>query len=151
MTAAAPRELPFDGLVRRYSSGTHPVTDSEHHPHARVEDGESIFALIAQLARRASDGQLVIAAAIGILAAAIVGLAAPQWWFIALPLLSVGSFGIWGITERTLAERTARLGPDFGGRRALASARLTAAVIGTLSGTLTLLVIVARMVGTWKS
>jgi len=48
-------------------------------------------------------------------------------------------------------ERTARLGPDFGGRRALASVRLTAAVIGTLSGLMTLLVVVARMVGTWKS
>jgi len=40
---------------------------------------------------------------------------------------------------------------DFGGRRALSSVRMTAAVVGTLSGTLTLLVIVARMVGTWKS
>jgi hypothetical protein len=117
----------------------------------RGDDGESIFALTAQLARRASDGQLVIAAAIGILAAAIVGLVAPQWWFIALPLLSVGSFGIWGITERTVAERAARFGPDFSGRLALVSVRLAAAVIGTLSGTLTLLVIVARMVGTWKS
>ena len=34
---------------------------------------------------------------------------------------------------------------------ALTGVRLTAAVIGTLSGTLTLLVIVARMIGTWKS
>ena len=116
-----------------------------------ASDDESIFVLIAQLARRASDGQLVIAAAIGILAAALVGLVRPDWWFIALPLLSIGSFGIWGIAERTVTERTTRLGPEFGGRRALASVRLTAAVIGTLSGTLTLLVIVARMVGTWKS
>jgi hypothetical protein len=115
------------------------------------DDGESIFALVAQLARRASDGQLVIAAAIGIVAAAVVGLVRPAYWFVALPLLSVGCFGLWGIVERTVAERTARLGPDFGGRFALASVRLTAAVIGTLSGTLTLLVIVARMIGTWKS
>ncbi len=106
---------------------------------------------MAQLARRASDGQLVLAAAAGIAAAAIVGLVRPDWWFVALPLLCVGSFGVWGIAERTAAERLARLGPDFGGRRALTSVRLTAAVVGTLSGTLTLLVIVARMVGTWKS
>jgi hypothetical protein len=114
-------------------------------------EGESLFALVAQLARRASDGQLVLAAATGIATAAIVGLARPDWWFIALPLLSVGSFGIWGIAERTSAERLARIGPEFGGRRALASVRVTAAVIGTLSGTLALLAIVARMVGTWKS
>ena len=125
------------------------MTDPEQRP--RDDDGESIFAVVAHLARRASDGQLVLAAAAGIATAAIVGLARPDWWLLALPLLSVGSFGVWGIAERTSAERLARLGPDFGGRRALASVRLTAAVVGTLSGTLTLLTVVARMVGTWKS
>jgi hypothetical protein len=127
------------------------VTDPQSDERARPDDGENIFALAGQLARRASDGQLVIAAAIGIVATALVGLVRPDWWFVALPLLCVGSFGVWGIVERTVAERTLRLGPHFGGRRALASVRLTAAIIGTLSGTLTLLVIVARMVGTWKS
>ena len=125
------------------------MTDSQ--PRPGNDDGDSIFAVVAQLARRASDGQLVLAAAAGIAAAAIVGLVRPDWWFVALPLLCVGSFGVWGIAERTAAERLARLGPDFGGRRALASVRMTAAVVGTLSGTLTLLVIVARMAGTWKS
>ena len=120
-------------------------------PHPRNEEGESIFALAAQLARRASDGQLVVAAAIGIMAATIVGLVRPDLWFLALPLLCVGSFGVWGIAERTGAERGARLGSNYTGRRALTSLRLTAAVVGTLSGLLTLLVVVARMVGTWKS
>jgi hypothetical protein len=125
------------------------VANSE--PRARDEDGESVFALAAHLARRASDGQLVVAAGIGVVAAALIGLVRPDLWLLALPLLCVGSFGVWGIAERTTVERTARLGPDFGGRRALASVRLTAAVIGTLSGLMTLLVVVARMVGTWKS
>ena len=124
---------------------------SDHEPRRRDEDGESVFVLVAHLARRASDGQLVVAAAIGIVAAAVVGLVRPDLWFLGLPLLCVGSFGIWGIAERTATERTTRLGADFGGRRALTSVRLTAAVIGTMSGLLTILVIVARMVGTWKS
>jgi len=115
------------------------------------EDGESVFALSARLARRASDGQLVVAAAIGILAAALVFLVRPTLWYLALPLLSVGSFGVWGIAERTAAERGARLGPDFAGRYALASVRLTAAVVGTVAGLLTLLVTVARAIGTWIS
>ena len=118
-------------------------------PHA--DDGESIFAVVAQLARRASDGQLVIAAAVGVSAAAIVGLLRPSLWFVALPLLSIGSFGIWGIAERTASERLTRLGPDFGGRRALVGVRVAAAVVGTLSGTLALLAVVARAIGTWKS
>lgn len=125
------------------------MTDSHSRPHD--DDGDSIFAVAAQLARRASDGQLVAAAAVGIAAAAIVGLVLPHWWFIALPLLSVGSFGVWGIAERTSAERLARLGPEFAGRRTLASVRVTAAIVGTLAGTLALLTIVARMVGTWRS
>ena len=124
---------------------------ADHEPRVREEDGESVFVLAAQLARRASDGQLVVAAAIGIIAAALVGLVRPDLWFLGLPLLCVGSFGAWGIAERTAAERAARLGPAFAGRRALTSVRLTAAVIGTASGVLTLLVIVARMVGMWKS
>ena len=117
----------------------------------RPEDGENVFALAARLARRASDGQLVAAAAAGILAASLVGFVRPDLWWVGLPLVCVGSFGVWGIADRTATERTARLGPDFGGRRALTSIRLTAAVVGTLSGVITLLVVVARMVGTWKS
>ena len=115
------------------------------------EEGENIFALIAKLARRASDGQLVVAAAIGIASAALIGLVLPAWWFLALPLLCLGSFGIWGIAERTATERSARIGPGFAGRRALAGVRVTAAVIGTLAGALTLLVIVARAIGPWIS
>ena len=118
---------------------------------SRDDDGESVFALTARLARRASDGQLVVAAAAGLLAASLVGLVRPDLWWVGLPLVCVGSFGVWGIAERTATERSARLGPDFGGRRALTSLRLTAAVVGTLSGVMTLLVVVARMVGTWKS
>jgi len=125
------------------------VTDYERG--LRPEDGENVFALAARLARRASDGQLVAAAAAGILAASLVGFVRPDLWWVGLPLVCVGSFGVWGIAERTATERTARLGPDFGGRRALTSIRLTAAVVGTLSGVITLLVVVARMVGTWKS
>lgn len=124
---------------------------SHQDPEPRDEDGASIFALTAQLARRASDGQLVVAAAIGIVAAVLVGLIRPDLWFLGLPFLCVGSFGVWGIAERTTAERTARLGPDFGGRRALLGVRISAAIIGTLCGTLTLLTVVARMIGTWKS
>ncbi len=124
---------------------------TDHVRGSRNDDGENVFALAARLARRASDGQLVVSAAAGILAASLVGFVRPDLWWVGLPLVCVGSFGVWGIAERTATERTARLGPDFGGRRALTSIRLTAAVVGTLSGVMTLLVVVARMVGTWKS
>ena len=124
---------------------------TDHELGSRHEDSENVFALAARLARRATDGQLVVAAATGILAASLVGFLRPDLWWVGLPLVCLGSFGIWGIAERTATERTARLGPDFGGRRALTSIRLTAAVVGTLSGVMTLLVVVARMVGTWKS
>ena len=116
-----------------------------------TDDGENLFALIAQIARRATDGQLVGAAAAGIASAAIIGLFLPKLWFLALPLLCIGSFGIWGIADRTSAERQARLGPLYVGRRALEGVRITAAVVGTLAGTLALLAVVARAIGTWIS
>ena len=120
--------------------------------HARSDvDGENVFALIAKLARRASDGQLVAAAAVGIAAAAMIGLLVPSWWFAALPLLCIGSFGVWGIAERTSAERLAKAGESFGGRRALAVVRMSAAVVGTLAAALTILTLAAMAIGTWKS
>jgi hypothetical protein len=117
----------------------------------RDVDGENAFALIAKLARRASDGQLVVAAAVGIAAAALIGLLVPDWWFAALPLLCIGSFGVWGIAERTAAERLAKAGPSFGGRRALATVCVTAAMVGTLAAALTILTLAAVAIGTWKS
>lgn len=125
------------------------MTQPELRPH--TDDGESVFALVAQLARRASDGQLVIAGAVGISAAVIVGLVRPRLWLVALPLLCIGSFGIWGVAERTASERLTRLGPDFAGRRALAGVRMAAAVVGTVSGVVALLAVVGTAIGTWKS
>jgi len=123
------------------------VTD----PDRSRDEGENIFSVVAALARRATDGQLVLAATTGIASAALIGLVRPTWWFLALPLLCVGSFGVWGIAERTTAERVARLGPSFPGQRALAGVRAAAAAIGTLAGLLALLTLVARALGTWIS
>lgn len=120
-------------------------------PDRSRDEGENIFSVVAALARRATDGQLVLAAATGIASAALIGLVRPTWWFLALPLLCVGSFGVWGIAERTTAERVARLGPSFPGQRALAGVRAAAAAIGTLAGLLALLTLVARALGTWIS
>src|SRR5262245_49496901 len=114
-------------------------------------DGEHIFALVAKLARRASDGQLVAAAATGIAGAAAIGLLAPSWWFAALPLLCAGSFGVWGIAERTAAERLERIGPAFVGRRALAAVRIAAAAVGTLAAAVAILTVAAMALGTWIS
>ena len=120
-------------------------------PDRSRDEGESIFSVVAGLARRATDGQLVLAAAAGIASAVLIGLVRPTWWFLALPLLCIGSFGVWGIAERTTAERVARLGPSFPGQRALAGVRAAAAAIGTLAGLLALLTLVARALGTWIS
>ena len=113
-------------------------------------DDENLFAIVAGRARRATDGQLVAAAAIGVAGAAAIGLLLPRWWIVALPLLCIGSFGVWGIADRSAAER-AKAGGGGSGRIALAGLRVAAAVVGTAAGVLTLLVIVARMVGTWRS
>jgi hypothetical protein len=125
-------------------------------------DDENLFSLIAGRARRASDGQLVTASAVGVGGAVLIVLASPGWWFAALPLLCVGSFGIWGIADRTDADRTARAQaahagnpPDAAsgdaGAVALAGVRIAAVVIGTAAAALAVLVIMARVVGRWIS
>jgi hypothetical protein len=76
----------------------------------RVDSDQSLGAYWQRLARRATDTQLVLCAAVFPLALAlsvVVSVARPHWamrWWpsIAAPLL-VGSFGLWGIGDRELA------------------------------------------------
>lgn len=75
----------------------------------RVDSDQSLSAYWQRLARRATDTQLVVCAAVFPLAVAlsvVVSLTRPHWalrWWpsIAAPFL-VGSFGLWGIGDREL-------------------------------------------------
>jgi hypothetical protein len=120
-----------------------------------TRDEPSLADLWRRSARRATDTQLAICAAVlpaTVLASTIVAFARPQWtldWWpvTALPLL-VAAFGIWGIGDRELAAPEAGAQPAKWGWRFVQA--LAAAVAG-LSAIVIVLWFLARVVGTWIS
>lgn len=103
------------------------------------------YAVLAARARRSSDGALAAAAAVGLVA--LVGLLAarPAWWVLALPLVAVGAYGVWGIAEREEAERRGRAAGGPG--RALAVVRWLAVALGTGAALLTAFGVLAVLFG----
>jgi fatty acid desaturase len=105
----------------------------------------SLFAMLAGKARRASDAVLASLAGLGGLAAVALIATRPVWWAFALPVVSAGSFGVWGILERASAEhatpRTARYD------RAMGTAQWLAAGIGTLCAIVTVFALLGFFLG----
>lgn len=99
-------------------------------------------------ARRATDGQLALAAAVG-----LVGALGVTWWRPAAwpPLLALAcaslAFGLWGIADRELVEHRRARGML---PRILRLLRALSAVAGLLSALVLLLSIAALGAGTWS-
>ena len=66
----------------------------------RPTDAPNVYAALAVLARRSSDGALATAATVGLLAVMGLVVARAGWSTFLLPLVAVGAFGLWGIVER---------------------------------------------------
>src|SRR5689334_18781839 len=107
---------------------------------------ENVGTVLAQLARRTSDGRLVLAAAVGVVAAVMLK---PPAWF---PLLAAGvcllSFGAWGIADRVLQESPAAVSSDH---RVLRVARVIAVALGIVGGLALALGVFVLAMGTWIS
>ncbi|MGH7663254.1 MAG: hypothetical protein ACRENI_03005 [Gemmatimonadaceae bacterium] len=92
----------------------------------------NVYKLLAERARRASDGRLVVYSVVGLSALVVVIVFRVQWWGIAMPFVALGAFGLWGIAERSEREIQTRAA-----LRALAGARWIALVSGTCAALLT--------------
>jgi hypothetical protein len=68
-------------------------------PNTVGKEPPSLFAILAVRARRAPDAVLAALAGIGGVAAVALIAIRPAWWAFALPLVSAGAFGLWGILE----------------------------------------------------
>lgn len=101
------------------------------------------YAALAARARRASDGGLAIATAVGLVHLALLLVWRPASWQFVVAPLAIGCYGIWGIADR---ERTAAADPSH--RRMLGVARALAAIVGTLAVALSAFRIVGAVVGT---
>lgn len=110
---------------------------------------ENLGTVLAQLARRTPDGRLVVAAAVGVVAALAAVVLRPPAWF---PMLAAGvcllSFGAWGITDRVLQESDPSVSSTH---RALRATRAGAAVLGLASGVALALGVFALAMGNWIS
>jgi hypothetical protein len=106
----------------------------------------SLFAMLAVRARRTSDGVLAALAGIGGVAAVALAAIRPAWWAFALPLVSAGAFGLWGILERETAERGAPRSARYD--RAMGAAQWVAVAIGTMCAIVTVFAVLGILLGT---
>jgi hypothetical protein len=88
--------------------------------------------MVASGARRASDGALAACAGAGLLALALLVAIHPRWGALLLPFVALGAFGAWGIADRELAPRLARV-PRPRAVAALVAARWIIAAVGTVA------------------
>ena len=110
---------------------------------------ENLGTVLAQLARRTPDGRLVLAAAVGMVAALAAVVLKPPAWF---PMLAAGvclvSFGVWGIADRILHESPASVSS---GQPLLRAMRVIAVVLGIVGGVALALGVFALAMGNWIS
>jgi hypothetical protein len=105
----------------------------------------SLFAMLAGKARRSSDAVLASLAGVGGLSAVALFATRPAWWAFALPLVSAGAFGVWGILERATAERVTPRGARYD--RAMGVAQWVAAAIGTMCAIVTVFAVLGLLLG----
>jgi hypothetical protein len=106
----------------------------------------SLYAMLAGRARRASDAMLATLAGTGGVAAVALIAMRPAWWAFALPLVSAGAFGLWGILEREMAERGAMRSARYD--RAIGVAQWVAAAVGTVCAIVTVFAVLGILLGT---
>jgi hypothetical protein len=105
-------------------------------------------ALLAQRARHASDGRLVLDAAGGLIVGALaLATRPPGWPILASAAASFLAFGVWGISDRMLDD----VGVGSHAARALRALRAAAAAFGVASALALMLTAMALMLGTWIS
>ena len=107
-------------------------------------DEPTLFALLANSARRASDRRLAACCVYGLGLAGEVVVFHPAWWLLALPAMCLASFGAWGLAERAAAATCSRAGIS-----SLRAVQVTAAVLGTLAGLTFLFGAAALCIGSW--
>ena len=113
-----------------------------------VLDRGSLTALLAERARQASDVRLVLDAATGFIAAALVLVFRPPLWFPLTSLaLSLGAFGAWGILDREANDAT----HGAGRHRTVIVARAVIAFLGALAAILGVVSLFFGLIGPWIS
>ncbi len=105
------------------------------------------FVALAGKARRTSDTKLVVSEAIGFFAAVAVVALAPRRWELALPAVSIGAFGLWGITDHMIGANRERLTTVV--RLPLLAFRFAVAAVGIAAAIAFGFALLGFLMGTW--
>jgi hypothetical protein len=114
-------------------------------PNTTGTEPASLFAMLAAKARRSSDALLASLVGVGGLSAVALIATRPAWWAFALPLVSAGAFGMWGILERATAERATPRSAGYD--RVVGAVQWVAAAIGTLCAIVTVFAVLGLFLG----
>jgi len=110
----------------------------------------SLTDMLAARARGASDGRLVLDVVGGLVVAIVFVLWRPIAWLIPFGIsLCFLSFGVWGIADRELGERTGEASETL--IATLRAARGAAGLVGGAAAIFTVLVALGAALGTWIS
>ena len=114
-------------------------------PNSAGTEPLSLFAMLAGNARRASDAVLASLAGVGSVSAVALIASRPTWWAFALPLVSAGAFGVWGILERATTERETPRSAGYD--RAVGAGQWIVAAIGTVCAIITVFAVLGLFLG----
>lgn len=119
----------------------------------RLEAGESpvIVDAVVRFGRRLPDGVLVLAAAMGVSAATAIFIFWPGLWQLALPVLAVAAFAVWGVADRAIAETAGRAPTAPAAPRLLEILRLVAGTIALAAVVGTIIALLGRTIITTGS
>jgi len=110
----------------------------------RLADTRTLGDVIGALARRASDGLLVVCVAVGVIGVIAIGLFVRPIWYLTPLMLAIAAFGGWGIADRERAALGAR-GAAF---RVL---RFASALVGGAAAAFLAIMLFVLFVGTLMS
>jgi hypothetical protein len=116
-------------------------------------DSPNVYQMLAERARRATDGRLVIDASVGVVALASLPFVRPLLWGVVLPFAVVGAYGLWGIVDRELSPdgATAVEPPSPRRRRLLITVQRLSIVLGTAAAVIGGAFFMALVLGTFIS
>jgi len=110
----------------------------------------SLPEFLAARARATSDGRLVVDVIVGCCGALAVAVWQPAGWLVLLGVSAcLAAFGVWGIADRELRERTDA--PNARVARVLAMVRVAAAAVGAIAAAGTMFAALGVALGTWIS
>lgn len=111
---------------------------------------ENLRSILAERARAASDGRLILDVAAGLLVVLALAIWHPRVWVAPLSMgVTLVAYGAWGLVDREIAERAAAGDDRF--VRALRVVRGFALVVGVLAAAVACFAILGIGLGEWKS